>query len=61
MSNKPPLMKKYGGVLYQLFDWGYPNIMKARGEAVRLRKLKGYKVRVARTSGGIAIYKRHRI
>jgi hypothetical protein len=54
---KPALTKKYNGNRYHLFDYGYENIMKAKGEAVRLRK-KGYKVRVARTPQGVALYRK---
>ena len=57
MSNKPALTKKFGGIKYHLFDYGYPNIMKAKGEAVRLHN-KGYKVRVSRTKYHIAIYRK---
>lgn len=56
-DGRHPLTKKFDGVTYHLFDYGYSNIFKAKGEAVRLRK-KGYKVRTARTSKGIAIYRK---
>jgi hypothetical protein len=56
-TGKPPLTKKFDGVRYHLYDYGYANIFKARGEAVRMRN-KGLKVRVARTPNGIAIYRK---
>jgi len=60
LTDRPPLTKKFDGVTYHLFEWGYPNIFKARGEAVRLRSKshRACRVRVARTSGGIAIYRK---
>jgi hypothetical protein len=56
-KGRPPLTKKFDGVRYHLFDYGYPNVMKAKGEAFRLRA-KGYKVRVVRTDKNISIYRK---
>lgn len=55
--SKPALKRKFNGVYYHLFDYGYPGIMKAKGEAFRLRA-KGYKVRVVRTTDNISIYRK---
>jgi len=54
---KPVLKRKFGREYYHLFDYGYANIFKARGEAVRLRA-KGYKVRVVKTKNSISIYRK---
>jgi len=56
-----PNKRKFGGKMYLLVDSGYPNKMKAKSDAVEMRR-EGYSVRIVKdpASRKYSLYRRHK-